>query len=179
VPPRREAPALTLKELAMKGRRKFVLIAAPLLLTAMAASGLGFAQSADEEREDGAVASARADSADGAQAKQHDPVAFAQQRLAQLKSELAITPEQEAQWSAFTNTVLQQMEQFKARHQGGRTAARTAPERIDRQVAWMKERAAAFETVGQAAKALYAELSPEQQQIADEKLLRWHARRGS
>jgi hypothetical protein len=43
----------------------------------------------------------------------------------------------------------------------------------------MKERAAAFETVGQAAKALYAELSPEQQQIADEKLLRWHARRGS
>jgi len=162
----------------MKATRKLVLIGVPLVLSAIATSGPGLAQSADVEREDATVASARADSA-GTDAKRHDPVAFAQQRLAQLKSELAITPEQEAQWSAFTNTVLQQMEQFKARHQGGRTAARTAPERIDRQVAWMKERAAAFETVGQAAKALYAELSPEQQQIADEKLLRWHARRGS
>ncbi len=43
----------------------------------------------------------------------------------------------------------------------------------------MKERAAAFEAVGQAAKTLYATLSPAQQQIADEKLLRWRARRPS
>jgi len=162
----------------MKATRKFVLIAAPLLLTAIGTSSPGFAQSADEDRQDDAVASATADSS-GAHAKRHDPVASAQQRLARLKSELAITAEQEPQWSAFTNTVLQQMEQFKARHHDGRTAARTAPERIDRRVAWMKERTAAFEAVGQAAKTLYAELSPEQQQIADEKLLRWHARRGS
>ena len=162
----------------MKATRKLVLIAVPLVLSAIAVSAPSFAQSADVEREDATIASARADPAE-ADAKRHDPVAFAQQRLTRLKSELAITPEQEPQWSAFTSTVLQQMEQFKAAHQGRKTPAQTAPERIDRQVAWMKERAAAFETVGQAAKTLYATLSPEQQQMADEKLLRWHARRPS
>jgi protein CpxP len=159
----------------MKAMRKLFLIGMPVLLTAVVTST--FAQSADADREDATIASARADSS-GTDAR-HDPVAFAQQRLARLKSKLAITAEQEPQWSAFSNTVLQQMEQFKAQHQGGKTSAQTAPERIDRQVAWMKERAAAFETVGQAAKTLYAALSPEQQQIADEKLLRWHARRPS
>jgi len=163
----------------MKATRKFSLIGVPVLLAAVVASGSAFAQSADADREDATVATAQADPPAATDAKRHDPVAFVQKRLARLKSKLAITAEQEPQWSAFTGTVLQQMEQFKAAHQGGRPAARTAPERIDRQVAWMKERAAAFETVGQAAKTLYATLSPEQQQIADEKLLRWHARRPS
>jgi len=124
-------------------------------------------------------ARAQADSPDGTGAKRHDPGAFAQQRLARLKSELAITSEQEAQWSAFSDTVLQQMHQFKAGYQGRKATVRTAPERIDQLVAWMKERTAAFEAVGEAAKALYATLNPEQQQIADEKLLRWHARHSS
>jgi hypothetical protein len=43
-------------------------------------------------------------------------------------------------------------------------------------LAWRNERTAAFESVGQAAKALYATLSPEQQRIADDKLMRWHHR---
>lgn len=161
----------------MKAMRKLVLIGAPVLLAAVAVST--FAQSADADRDDGTVASARTDSSVEAGAERHDPVASAQQRLARLKSNLAITTEQEPQWTAFSSAVLQQMEQFKAAHQGRKAPAQTAPERIDRQVAWMKERAAAFETVGQAAKTLYAALSPEQQQIADEKLLRWHARRPS
>jgi protein CpxP len=160
----------------MKAMRKLFLIGLPVLLTAVATST--FAQSADADREDATIASARADSS-GTDARGNDPVAYAQQRLARLKSKLAITAEQEPQWSAFTSTVLQQMEQFKAAHQGRKTSAQTAPERIDRRVAWMKERAAAFETVGEAAKTLYAALSPEQQQIADEKLLRWRARRPS
>jgi len=163
----------------MKATRKFSLIGVPVLLAALATTGSAFAQSADADREDGTVATAQADPPTATDAKRRDPVAFAQQRLARLKSKLAITAEQESQWSAFTSTVLQQMEQFKAAHQGRRPAARTAPERIDRQVARMKERAAAFETVGEAAKTLYATLSPEQQRIADEKLLQWHARRPS
>jgi hypothetical protein len=163
------------KEIVMKAMRKLFLIGMPVVLTAVVTST--FAQSADADPEDATIASARADSS-GADARRNDPVAFAQQRLTRLKSKLAITAEQELPWSAFSNTVLQQMEQFKARHQG-RSSAETAPERIDRQVALMKERAAAFETVGQAAKTLYAALSPQQQQIADEKLLRWHARRPS
>jgi hypothetical protein len=163
----------------MKATRKFSLIGVPVLLAVLVTSASAFAQSADADREDGTVATAQADPRTATDAKRRDPVAFAQQRLARLKSKLAITAEQEPQWSAFTGTVLQQIEQFKAAHQGRQAAGRTAPERIDRQVAWMKERAAAFETVGQAAKTLYATLSPEQQQIADEKLLRWHARRPS
>ncbi len=90
----------------MKAMRKLFLIGVPVLLTAIATSGPGFAQSADADREDGTIATARADSA-GTEAKRHDPVAFAQQRLARLKSKLAITAEQEPQWSAFTGTVLQ------------------------------------------------------------------------
>ncbi len=162
----------------MKAMRKLVLIGAPVLLAAVAASTT-FAQSADADRDDGTIAAAEADSRSSPEAKRADPVACAQQRLARLKSKLAITAEQEPQWSAFTNAVLQQMEEFKAAHQGRRTLAQTAPERTDRQVAWMKERAAAFEAVGEAAKTLYAALTPEQQRIADEKLLRWHARRPS
>jgi periplasmic protein CpxP/Spy len=160
----------------MKAMRKIFLIGLPVLLAAAAAST--FAQSADVDTEDATIASARADSS-GTDARRGDPIAFAQQRLAKLKSKLAITPEQEPQWSAFSSTVLQQMQQFEAARQGGKGPVQTAPERIDRQVAWMKQRAAAFETVGEAAKTLYAALSPEQQQIADEKLLRWHARRPS
>ena len=157
----------------MKGIRKLVFIGVPLVMAAAAAST--FAQSADADREDGAMVSA-ADAPAAVEGKRHDPVAFAQKRLDRLKSKLAITAEQESQWSAFSNTVLQQMELLKAEHWGRNSAARTVPERVDRRVAWMKERAAAFEAVGQAAKALYAELSPEQQQIADQKLLRWHGR---
>jgi periplasmic protein CpxP/Spy len=164
------------KEIVMKAMRKLFLIGTSVALTAVTTST--FAQSADADRDEATIASARADSS-GTDARRSDPVAFAQQRLARLKSKLAITAEQEPQWSAFSNTVLQQMEQFKEQHQAPKASAQTAPERIDRQVAWMKERAAAFETVGQAAKTLYAALNPEQQQIADQKLLRWHARRPS
>jgi len=163
----------------MKEPRKLAVGVLLFLLSAVVTIHPGFAQSADTDSEDGTVASAQADSPDGTGAERRDPIAFAQQRLARLKSELAITSEQEPQWSAFSDTVLQQMQQFKAGHQGRKATVRTAPERIDRQVAWMKQRTAAFEAVGEAAKALYTTLNPEQQQIADEKLLRWHARRPS
>jgi phosphoketolase len=163
----------------MKATRKLAVVGLPFVLSLLAILNPGFAQSADTDREDESVASARPDSAGGTDATRHDPIAFAQKRLSHLKSKLAITAAQEPQWSAFSDTVMQQMEQMKAAHQGGKPKAQTAPERIDRQVAWMKERTAALEAMGQAAKELYATLSPEQRQIADQRLMRWHARRGS
>ena len=159
----------------MKATRKLAVVGLRLVVSLLATIGPGFAQSVDTDRQDETIASAQRDS----EGRRHDPVAFAQKRLARLKSDLAISAEQEPQWSAFSDTVMRQMEQMKAAHQGGKPLAQTAPQRIDRQVAWMKERTAAFEAMGEAAKALYATLSPEQQQIADEKLMRWHARRGS
>ena len=38
----------------------------------------------------------------------------------------------------------------------------------------MKQRTAAFETIAQAAKELYANLTPQQRKIADRKLLSFH-----
>jgi len=121
----------------------------------------------------GDAAAARAEDAAQMQG-QHDPVARVQKRLDDLKAKLQIAPEQEQQWSAFANTVLAQVQQMKAARQSMQARPTTAPERIDRTLARMKERTARFEAVAQAAKDLYAGLSPEQQKIADERLLGFH-----
>ena len=160
----------------MKGIKKLVLVAVSLMLGAVVGISPAFAQSAGADREDEAIASAPADTPAAGQARHHDPMASAQKRLAHLKSKLGITAEQEPQWSAFSDTVMQRVAQLKSARRGEKPAALTAPQRIDRRLAWMKERTAAFEAMGEAAKALYATLSPQQQQIADEKLMRWHHR---
>ena len=97
-----------------------------------------------------------------------------QKRLEKLKAKLQITSGQEAQWNAFSAAVMQQMQQFKAGRDGMKNKMAKAPERIDAQIAAMKQRLASFETIAQSAKDLYATLSPAQQQIADQRLLRWH-----
>jgi len=160
-------------ETGMKGISKFVLVGVPLVLVAVVGVGPAFAQSAGAGDEDEPIASAQA-----TEGRRHDPMASAQERLAHLKSQLGITAEQEPQCSAFSDTVMQRMAQLKNARPGEKRAALTVPERTDRRLAWMKERTAAFETMGEAAKALYATLSPQQQQqqIADDKLMRWHQR---
>ena len=160
----------------MKGIRKLVLIVVPLMLGAGVCVGSAFAQSAGADSEDEAIASAPPDAPAATQDRHHDPIAHVQKRLAHLKSTLGITAEQEPQWSAFSDTVMQRVAQLKSVRRGEKPAALTAPQRIDRRLAWMKEQTAAVESMGQAAKALYATLSPEQQQIADDKLMRWHHR---
>jgi hypothetical protein len=160
----------------MKGIKELVLVAVSLMLGAVVGIGAGFAQSAGADREDEAIASAPPDTPAAGHARQHDPMASTQKRLAHLKSKLGITAEQEPQWSAFSDTVMQRVAQLKSARRGEKPAALTAPQRIDRRLAWMKERTAAFEAMGEAAKALYATLSPQEQQIADEKLMRWHHR---
>lgn len=115
-------------------------------------------------------------------------------RLAYLKTALKITDAQEAQWNSFADTLRQQAraadERVKARHaqreEGVKRSRPTAIERMEHRQAHL---AAAAERLNQtltAAKPLYAALSPEQQQIADELFARrgrggfrhhgWHAR---
>lgn len=160
----------------MQRSRKLISFGLLLLLSAVAIFNAGLAQAADAESEDRPAANAPEDIAQATEAGRQDRAAFAQKRLAKLKSELRITPEQEAQWSAFSETVLLLMEQWKTAHQQARSAPVSAPERIDRQIERMRQSVATFEVMGQAAKELYAGLSPEQRQIADEKLLRWQGR---
>ena len=163
----------------MKAIRKLVLVAVPLVLGAGVALSPAFAQSAAADSEDEAIASAPPDAPAASQGQHHDPMASAQKRLTHLKSKLGITAEQEPQWSAFSDTVMQRVVQLKGARRGEKPAALTAPQRIDRRLAWMKQRTAAFEAIGQAAKELYATLSPQQQQIADDRLMRWqHCQRG-
>jgi len=163
----------------MKGIRKLVLVAVPLMLGAVVGVSPAFAQSASGGSEDEDIASAPADASAASEERHHDPRASAQERLTHLKSKLGITAEQEPQWSAFSDAVMQRVAQLKSARRGEKPAALTTPQRIDRRLAWMKEQTAAFEAIGEAAKALYATLNPQQQQIADDKLMRWrHWQRG-
>lgn len=157
----------------MQAKRKLVSLALPMLFGAVSL-GTGLARAADMD--DQVAATSPSDSAQSGDARRHDPAAFAQKRLAKLKAQLRITPDQEAQWSAFSDSVMQQMAQMKAAREARPTGPVPAPERIDRQVERMKRGVAGFEAMGQAAKQLYATLSPDQQQVADQKLLRWQGR---
>jgi len=156
----------------MQHSKKLLSLAIPLMLSAAVSIGAGLAYA--EGSDSAAQLAAAEDQSQSMQRKHHDPVAYAQKRLDKLKAALSITPEQEPQWSAFADSVMQQMNQMKAAHEQWKDVPATAPERIDRQIAMMKQRTASFEAIGQAAKGLYAALNPDQQHVADEKLLRWH-----
>jgi len=157
----------------MQRAKTLSLFGLPLLLSAIMVASPALARSGDAASAEASVAGAPERVAAANDPSQNDPRAHAQKRLGRLKAALQITPEQETQWSAFSAAVLQQMEQFKARHEAMKNPAASAPERIDRQIEAMKQRLAGFEAMGQAAKDLYAALSPAQQQIADERLLNW------
>jgi len=156
----------------MQHSKKLLSLALPLMLSAAVSIGAGVARAQSTDAGDRTVAAE--DQSQSTQRKHHDLAAYAQKRLDKLKAALSITPEQEPQWSTFADSVMQQVNQMKAAHQQRKDVLTTAPERIDRQIAMMKQRTASFEAIGQAAKGLYAALNPDQQHVADEKLLRWH-----
>jgi protein CpxP len=96
-----------------------------------------------------------------------DPAAI-DSRLGDLKAQLKITPAQESAWQAFTGAAKQQaagMQALRARMQEG---AGTAPERMGRRTELMQQRGAAMTTMTNAFGALYAVLTPEQKNIADQ-----------
>jgi hypothetical protein len=93
-------------------------------------------------------------------------------RLAFLKTELKITPEQESQWNDYAAAV-----KDNAKTIGERCTAMMAqsnektpslPERLDAQEQFMMTRLDALRAVGKALKPLYAVLSDEQKQLADQ-----------
>lgn len=119
----------------MKGIRKLVLVAVPLMLGAVAGISPAFAQSTSADSEDEDIAGAPAEAAAASQGR-HDPIASAQERLAHLKSKLGITAEQEPQWSAFSDAVMQRVAQLKRAlrreaHCSDSTAAHRPPAGLD------------------------------------------------
>jgi len=157
----------------MTRRRTMLLIGLPGILAVTLGLGAVWAQSEASDGDDPPATGDQERMWHGHQAKR-DPGKFMQQRLDRLHCRLKITPEQEAQWNAFSQAVIGQMEQFKAARKTMSAPPRTAPERIDRHLQLIRQRAASFEIVAAAANQLYAALTPEQQRIADERLLRFH-----
>ncbi|HXF65906.1 MAG TPA: Spy/CpxP family protein refolding chaperone [Burkholderiales bacterium] len=106
------------------------------------------------------------------------PVERIEARLAYLKTALKITPEQEPQWNAYAEVLRKhareaagRIEQMRAQPTERQPRARpSAVERLERRQAMATLASARISETLAALKPLYAALSPEQRQIADELL---------
>lgn len=98
-----------------------------------------------------------------------NPAAAIEGRLAEMKSELKITPPQETVWQAYAAQAKAQAESMQAWHAAMQAGAQaSAPERLAQHDAMMKQRVTQHEAMTAAFKDLYAALSPEQRAIADQ-----------
>ncbi|AMO23271.1 hypothetical protein GCM10027034_42450 [Ramlibacter solisilvae] len=103
----------------------------------------------------------------------HDPARMQQrmqQRLADLKQKLQLMPGQEGAWTAYTGAL--QPSQQMQRPNRDEFAQLTTPQRIDRMRQLRAQRAAEMDRRGEATKAFYASLTPEQQKVFDSETLR-------
>ena len=118
----------------------------------------------------------------------YDPAKM-QARLAQyqaeMKAKLKITPAQEGAWTSFTASMQPPARTMGERPMAGQRAELaklTTPERIDKMRALrtqrMTEMTALMDKRGDATKALYAALSPEQQKTFDAEHQKMGARQG-
>lgn len=88
------------------------------------------------------------------------------QRAAALKEQLKLTPNQEPAWNTFTASMQPQGDR-PARLDRKDMDKLTTPERIDRMRALRAQHAAEADRRGEATKAFYAVLTPEQQKTFD------------
>ncbi|WP_326535338.1 Spy/CpxP family protein refolding chaperone [Pseudorhodoferax sp.] len=98
-----------------------------------------------------------------------DPAQRQAQREARLKQELKITAAQEPAWNVFTASMLPPAPKAD---RPDRDALRkmTTPQRIERMRAMHAERSAEMERRAEATLRLYAALTPEQQQVFDQRM---------
>lgn len=150
------------------------LVLAGLLATAGAGA---IAQTATTPQGDaGSTAASPQASLHGEGRGRHDPVkmqAYAAKRQADMKAKLKITPAQEGAWTAFT-AAMQPPADSGVRpgtEQRAELDKLTTPQRIDKMREIRSQRMTAMTALmdkrGEAAKAFYAALSPEQQKIFD------------
>jgi len=90
-------------------------------------------------------------------------------RMSQLEEDLRLQPPQAAAWSRFRESV-QRLQDDRRRTARTTPAEATAPQRLDAIADGARNRLAAVEDVVDAAKALYAQLSPDQRSVADRRL---------
>jgi hypothetical protein len=107
--------------------------------------------------------------ASGAALAQSPPEGPPQPDLSRLHDALRLGPAQEAAWKAYAAAITPDP-QLEARRRGAAAMMKSlpTPRRIDLVDAEMQEEMAAMRRQGQAVKAFYAQLSPEQQKTFDE-----------
>ena len=98
------------------------------------------------------------------------------QRSAALKAQLKLTPAQEAAWTTFTAAMKPPATMMANRPDYAELIKLPTPERIDKMKALhtqrMADMTAAMEQRGEATKAFYAVLTPEQQKVFDASTMR-------
>jgi periplasmic protein CpxP/Spy len=97
-----------------------------------------------------------------------DPGARADQHLTRLKADLKVTAAQEPLWQAFAEQVRAEAGKgMQAMRDTAQDLSLSAPERMARQTALMKERVATMESVNASFTRLYDALTPDQKRVAD------------
>ena len=91
-------------------------------------------------------------------------------RQAELKAQLKLTPAQEGAWNQYTAAM--QPPAKGPRMDRAEFDKLTTPQRIDRMQQRSAERQAQMKQRGDAVKAFYAQLTPEQQKVYDERAMR-------
>lgn len=96
----------------------------------------------------------------------------ATKRLAELKTQLKITADQEGAWTAFSSAMQSAAGQSHMGRDDGKKMhdemqKLTTPERIDRMKAMRAEHQARMDKMADAVKAFYAALTPEQRKVFD------------
>lgn len=90
---------------------------------------------------------------------------FQQEQIAQLKSRLGITAEQQPAWDAFAAKAGEQAKSMQAMRKDAATG--TAPERMKQGQQFMAERQKAMESTSESFTKLYEALTPKQREILD------------
>ncbi len=93
-------------------------------------------------------------------------------RMADLKAQLRIEPQQEGAWSAYEAAMQPPAEPWRRRMNRDELAQLNTPQRIDRMQQLAAERQQRMQQRGEATKAFYAQLAPGQQQIFDQQAMR-------
>jgi protein CpxP len=93
-----------------------------------------------------------------------------EERMAELHKELKLTGAQEADWNTWSAKI-KEIKEKKKQSRPDREAMKNlpAPERLEKMIAFQKEKTAYLEEALAATKTFYATLSPEQRKVFDEK----------
>ncbi|QTD45465.1 Spy/CpxP family protein refolding chaperone [Ottowia testudinis] len=94
------------------------------------------------------------------------------QRMADLKAQLKLNPSQEGAWNTYSAAMQPPANLQRQRMARAEFAKLTAPQRIDHMQQRGAERQAQMKQRGDAVKAFYAQLTPEQQKVYDERAMR-------